>query len=165
MADTTRIPIDFRSPRVTSLAGNCTWTVDNLSTADVDQGWWRFAKDAEGKLYGLVSVPVSLGATPAAKIILILQANATAGATQVQVSTLAIADGESPDQAYTAETAQTVTVAATAYAHKEVTFTLTAAPVSKDVLYIEVFHDGDHASDTLAVDTLMPEAYLEIDQS
>jgi len=159
---TIRVPVDLQTPRFTSLAGNALWNPTNLSTADVDYGFWDFVKDVEGKIYGQVAVPSSLDASPAAKIILIIAANATTGDTQLQVSTLPVANTESLDQSLTAITAQTITVQSTAFQIKEVIFTLAGQPSADDQLVVEVFHDGNHASDTLAVSTLLLAAYLQI---
>lgn len=163
MATTIRIPIDLRLPRTTSLAGNSYFNVTNLATLTGDVGHWECVKDVEGKIYGIVKIPSAIDGTPAAKIILEIFANATSGVTRLQASSLAVADAESYDQAMTAETAQDITVPATANLRKEVTFTLTNTPVAEDELLIEIFHDGDHANDTLAVNTKIMSAYLEID--
>lgn len=167
MADTTRIPIDFTNPGVTANPGN-TWFAPVAMTAatpDFDLGMWHMLEDAEGRIYGMVTIPNTIGGTPAAKIILVIAANATTGATRLQVSTLPVANGEGLNQALTAETAETVTVENVAYETKEVTATLTNAPTAEDILLVEVFHDGDLAGDTLAVPTLIVRGYLEIDLS
>lgn len=163
MASTTRIPIDLRVPRTTSLSGNAYWSPVNDTTSTVDFARWVMVKDVESKVYGYVQVPATIGGTPAAKIILTIRANATTGVTSLQVSTLAVADGESYDQALTAETRQDITVPATAKMRKEVSFTLTNPPSASDHLLVEVFHDGDQANDTLGVDTELVAAELEID--
>jgi hypothetical protein len=159
---TIRVPVEFRNPRVSSLGGNCFWTVAGLT--DWDAGHWEFVKDVEGKLYGVVAVPANLHGTPNAKIILLLAANATTGVTRMQVGTKDVAGGESLNPASLVdETAQDVTVPATARLREDVTFTLTNAPAANDLLLVEVFHDGDHANDTLAVNTELYAALLEVD--
>jgi len=160
--DTTqRFPIQLKNPQVSSLAGNSFWTVTALTAYDL--GHWEFIKDVDGIATGTVNIPNSLCSTPAAKIILQVLANATTGVTSLQVSTGAIADGESMNpSSLTAETIQDITVPGTAYLRKEVSFTLTNVPVAKDMLIVEVLHDGDKAADTLAVNTLIESAQLEI---
>jgi hypothetical protein len=159
---TIRVPIDLRNPRVSTLAGNSFFTVVGLT--DWDGGHWEFLKDVEGKIYGVVPVPKNLHGTPNAKIVLTLAANATSGVTRMQVGTFPPADAESLNPgALTDETAQDITVPGTARLRKDVSFTLTNAPVADDLLIVEIFHDGDHANDTLAVNTELWLAQLEVD--
>lgn len=161
---TIRVPIDLRNPRVASLAGNAFFTVEGLTAYDA--GRWEFVAELEGKIYGLVAVPKTLHATPNGKVVLVIAVNATSGATRLQVSTKAVANAESLNPAsLTGETAQNVTVPATARLRKDVSFTLTEVLAADDVLLVEVFHDGDDAGDTLAagVPTLLYAAFLECD--
>jgi hypothetical protein len=158
---TIRVPIQLNTPQVSANAGNAFWTV--LGQTDWDFGHWEFVKDVKGKVYGTVTVPKNLAGTPAAKIKLVIAANATTGVTRLNVGTKDVADGESLNPTLTDETAQDITVPATAYLRKDVSFTLTNAPAADDILIVEVFHEGDHANDTLAVNTLLLGAYLECD--
>lgn len=158
---TVRIPIDIRNPRASSLAGNSFFNVSGLT--DYDAGMWEFVKDVDGKLYGFVTVPHSINASPAAKIVMSIAANATSGVTRLQVGTNPPADGESYNPAsLTDETAQDITVPGTAYLRKDVTFALTNQPSADDVLIVELFHNGAHANDTLNANTLLFYAWLEI---
>jgi hypothetical protein len=166
MAVTVRLPIDLRNPRVSSLAGNAFFTVTGLTA--VDLGFWNFVKDVDGKVYGVVVVPKNLNATPAAKIVLSIAANATTGVTRLQVSTKAVADAESLNpSALTAETAQDITVPGTARLRKDVTFpasgNLTETLAADDLLLVEIFHVGSHANDTLAQPTELYAAFLQCD--
>lgn len=156
---TMRIPIRLRTPQITANAGNSYYMVG--SHTDWDMPRWEFLLNVKGKVYGVVSVPHNLNATPTAKIILAICANATSGVTRLNVATKDVADGESLNPSLTDETAQDITVPGTAYLRKDVTFTLTNAPAADDLLIVEVFHEGDHANDTLAVNTLLIEAWLE----
>lgn len=158
---TRRYPIHLHTPRSATLAGNAFWTVAALT--DYDAGHWEFVKDVEGKVYGHVLVPAELADTPNAKVILSVAASATTGVTRLQVGTKDVADAESLNPSLIDETAQDITVPGTAYLRKDVTFTLTNAPAANDYLIVEVFHDGDHANDTLAVNTLLFGAWLEVD--
>jgi hypothetical protein len=110
-------------------------------------------------LYGQVAVPDNY--TSGGVIRLLVAANATSGVTRLQVGTKAVADGESLNPTLTDETAQDITVPGTAYLRKDVTFTLTETLADKDLLLVEVFHDGDHANDTLNANTLLFGAWLE----
>ena len=165
MATTYRIPIDLQNPRTASLAGNCFPNV--LALTNIDKFIWQFVKDVDGKLYGMVLIPSNLAGTPAAAIILVIGANATSGVTTLNVSTKSIAVNESYNVTLTADTAQDITVPATARVTKEVTFTGgdLGNIVANDILIVEVFHQGTAANDTLAVDTELLEAYLRVDLS
>lgn len=174
MGDTVRIPIDLKNPSITDNAGNAFFNVTALTAAtpDFDLGHWEFVKDVEGAIFGSVPVPKIIGATPAAKIILILAANATTGVTSMDVEARPIDnDDESLDQALDSTIAiQDVTMPTTAYKTKEVSFTLPTSGngfpvVAEDILLVRIKHDGDKTEDTLAVNTLLKDAFLEIDLS
>lgn len=162
--ETRRIPIDLRNPRGSTLAGNSFYAVKALT--NIDLGVWEFVKDVEGKIYGIVNIPAEVNSTPNAKIILLIAANATTGVTRLNVATKSVAeDAESINVTLTDDTAQDITVPGTAYLTKKVSFTVgdLANIVANDVLFVEIFHDGDHSNDTLAVNTLLLDAYLEVD--
>lgn len=153
---TGKVAIDLRNPRVTSLAGNSFFTVAGLTAWDF--GHWEFVKDVDGKVYGAVRCT---GMTSAV-IRLAIVANATSGVTRLSVGHKAIADGDSANPAtLPAITAQDITVPATAYLRKDVVFTVTETLTGKDVLLVECFHEGAHANDTLAVNTLLLGAWLD----
>lgn len=110
-------------------------------------------KDVDGSVYGRVRVPENYVSTP--KIELGILANATSGVTRLTIGTGVVAfDAESWDVAFTDETAQDITVPATAYVDKLVTFTLTTTPAAGKWLMVRLTHNGAHANDTLAVNTL-----------
>jgi hypothetical protein len=155
-------PVALLNPRASTLSGNSFFTV--LGLTDWDAGHWEFVKDVDGKIYGLVRV--SPGYVSGGTIRLAIAANATSGVTRLIVATKAVADGESFDPgSLTDETAQDITVPATAYLRKDVTFTLTETLAANDLLIVEIFHNGDSANgggnDTLAVNTLLFGAWLE----
>jgi hypothetical protein len=112
-----------------------------------------FLRDVAGYWYGHIRVPQDYSSTPV--IILSIGANATAGVSRLAVSTYASADAESYDGTYTTETAQDITVPGTAYLRKDVTFSLTSGPAVGDDLMVRVDHEGAHANDTLAADTIL----------
>jgi hypothetical protein len=126
---------------------------------------WTFIKDVDGFVSWQVRVPDSLAATPNAKIVYEIIANATSGVTRLISYSKNAADGAAMNAALTAETAQDITVPGTAYLRKKVTFTLTNAPAAGDILYGAFGHAGAHANDTLAVDTLLLGAWLSVDVS
>lgn len=120
-----------------------------------------FLKDVAGYWYGHVRVPQDYVGTPVVR--LSVGANATAGVTRLAVSTYTAADTESYDGSYTTETAQDITVPGTAYLRKDVTFSLTTSGglAAGDDLIVRVDHEGAHANDTLAADTLLFAAVLQ----
>jgi len=130
-----------------------------IATANIRQTLAAFLKDVDGSWYGKVYVPADYSSTP--KIILRILANATSGVTRLNVHTHAKTDSESVDASLTSETAQDITVPATAYMLKDVTFTLASSPAAGDSLTVRVQHEGNHANDTLAVDTLLYDAIFE----
>ena len=164
IATTCRIPIDFRNPRVSTLAGNCYWTV--IALTNIDLGVWDFVKDVQGKLYGTVTVPAGLAGTVSPAIVLSIMANAVAGVTSINVATKAVAPtAESINATLTSDTRQDITVPGTAYLDSAVTFTVgdLANVVANDILIVEVLHDGTQAADTLNSDTLLVEGWLRVD--
>ena len=118
-----------------------------------------FVKDVDGDWWGKCRTPQDYVSTP--KVVLSLCANAITGVTRMSVATSPMADAEQLDTAVTAETAQDVTVPATAKVRKDVTFTLTPVVAAGDELLIRIRHEGTHVNDTLAVDTLMPEVVFQ----
>lgn len=159
---TIRIPINITNSRISSLAGNAYKTI--IALTNVDKEIWNFVKDVDGKIYGFVEIPVSVSGTPNAKLILTVGANATTGVTRFNVGhAIYNNNGASYNVALTSNTSQDITVPATARNTKEVSFTLTGTFTAKYLIEIEIFHEGAHANDTLAVDTELIDAQLEID--
>ena len=154
-----RVPISLHTPISATSGGNAFWTV--AAQTNYDMGHWAFLKDVNGKVYGQVLVPAALAAT-GGNLILHVAANATTGVTRLSVATKAVADGESFNPTFTSETAQDITVPGTAYLRKDVTFALTEALAAFDTLLVQVYHEGAHANDTLAVNTLLLGASLEV---
>ena len=162
MATTVRIPIDIRAPDIGTDAGNSWWTVLELTAHDL--GHWEFLQDVDGSVYGEVHIPTNIAGTPAASLILVLAANATTGVTRWSVESGAIADGESFNPgSLTGIAAVDITVPATAYLLKEQSYTIAVAPVADDLLIVRLFHEGANANDTLAVNTLLIDSFLQID--
>jgi len=157
----TRIPIALTTPRSTTLAGNAFWTSIGLTA--YDWGHWEFVKDVEGVIYGQVMIPPSIVPAATAKIVYSIAANAASGVTRMNCSTKAIADAASFNPATLDDiVAQDVTVPATAYTRKDLTFNLASPPASGSLLVVKIGHEGTHTNDTLAVNTLLLGAYLEL---
>lgn len=167
MPTTLDLSCELLTPRVSSLAGNAFWNVIGLTA--LDSGHLEFVKDVDGKAYYKIRVPKNLNATPNAKIGVILKANATSGVCRLKVSSKAVADdAESLNPAsLTAETSQDITVPATAYLSKRIIFptsgSLAETVAADDYLLIELFHEGAHANDTLAVNSLIEDVFLRCD--
>ena len=166
MATTVRLPVTLLTPQESANQGNAYYTVSGLTAYDA--GHWELKNGVSGNIFGLVHVPHNLAATPNASLFLTCAANATTGNTVVQVKEQNIAAGASFNPAsLTAETAQTITVPATAYQRFDVHFptsgSLGVTPVADDVLLVQVFRDGSNASDTLAVALWVVEAVLQVD--
>ncbi len=161
MATTIYIPVNLTNPRVSSLAGNSFFNVKALT--NYDAGVWEFVKDVDGKIYGLVRIPSNVSGTPNAALVMVCGWNATTGVARLSVKSAPPANGETLNATFTSETAQDITVPGTAYFRDDVTFTLTNAPSASDLLLVELFHEGAHGNDTVAVNTLLWAAYLQID--
>lgn len=165
MATTVHIPISLNIPQSSANKGNSWYGVEALT--DLDQGAWYFRRDVDGKVFGQVYVPQNLNATPAAAIKLIISANATSGVTRLNVATKAVADAESLNPTLTDETAQDITVPATARLRKDVRFPTSGnigeTVAAGDLLLVEIYHAGAHANDTLAAETILHEALLICD--
>lgn len=164
MSTTVRIPIDLRAPGVTINAGNAFWTVVGLTAHDM--GRWEFLNDVDGSVFGIAHVPKNMAAVPNPKIILILAANNALGEiTSMDVLTAAVApDAESINPASLVSVGVVdITMPSTINNTKEQSYTIAADPVADDLLIVEIFHDGNTGNDTLAVNTILVEAYLEIE--
>lgn len=174
MGDTTRIPIDLRMPDITGNPGNVSFNHSALAAAtpDFDLGHWEFVENVDGAVFGTVNIPNTIGATPAAKIVIFVCSNDTGGTvTTFRVDARPIADAEVIDQALdTTVTNQDLTLSATAYTLKEASFTLPTSGndfpvVAKDQLLVRIEHEGADGDDTLASPTILFSAFLEIDLS
>ena len=159
--DKIRIPIDVRTPRVTTLAGNSFFTVVGLTAWDA--GHWQFVKDVDGKIYGTAIVDLQGGSFSSAQVRLIQAWNATTGVSRMSVGYDSPADAATLNPAaLTAISAQDITVPATARLRKDVVFTGLTGLAQDDVIIFEMFHEGAHANDTVAVNTELFDAILEI---
>lgn len=169
MADTTRIPIDLRSPGISANAGESLWTVLPLTTPapDFDLGVWEMLDNTlDSAVYGVVTVPNAIGGTPAAKIVLRWASPGTTGNAYFQVSTRHVANTEALDGAYTDTQGPTAhATTGTANVIDDDTFTLGTQPAASDLILVEILRDNSDALDTLAASVYIVEAYLEIDLS
>jgi hypothetical protein len=155
------IAVQLANPRVSSLQGNAFYTVVGLTAWDA--GHWEFIKDVEGRVYGTVAIPPGVTLT-AATFRLRLAANAVAGITRMSLKAAVVAAGGNlnPATLTAVGVARDLTVPATAYGLIETTFAMAAPPAAGSLILIEVTHEGAHANDTLAVNTLLLGAWLEV---
>jgi len=160
MAD--QIGIEFRNPDINTYRGKSFANTLNLATAGIQLQVIEFLKDVVGRFYGVAHIPSGYGTVTTASVVFDLLANATTGVSVMQVFTSQIAEAESVDSALTAIAEQNITVPATAYALKRVTFNLASAPSADDLILITFSHNGNAAADTLAVNTLIANAYMEL---
>lgn len=139
----------------------------NLSTAASPGGGFSnvrrilccFTKSVDGTWEGSLRIPNNYAS--GGTIILSAVANATSGAVRWIVSTAVVAAGVTEDTAYTAETAQNVTVPGTARQRFDTTFTLTTTPVAGSTLNVKVTRKGTDGGDTLTVDALLWECIFQ----
>ena len=108
-----------------------------------------------GDWYGHVRIPQNYASTP--QIVLSIGTNNTTGVTTMGVATAVVVPttGQYNPASYTAETDQDVSVLATAYLRKDVTFSLSTTPAAGNDLLVRVRHNGTATNDTLTTDTIL----------
>jgi|SRR5581483_8955553 len=120
-----------------------------------------FVKDVDGDWWGIVRVPQNYAS--GGKIVCRIGANSTAGQVSRMLVATVVRDASAgwDAAALTAETAQDITLSTTAYRPTDVTFTLSTTPAAGKDLIVKITHNGAHANDTLAVDTLLFQCVFE----
>jgi hypothetical protein len=157
------IPIDLRNAQAAANAGNSFTQVAALT--DWEFWHWEFLKDVVGSVFGVCRIPTNAFPSPSktAKVVLTLAANATSGVTTMRVGSKSVADAASLNPAALVdETDADVTVPGTAYLRKDASFTLSNQVTAGDWLLVQVTHVGTATNDTLAVNTLLLGAVLEL---
>lgn len=157
-ASTQPLPIDLRNPStLVTYVGNAFPQVAALS--NWEEWHWEFTKDVDGYIYGLVRVPAGFTAP---KVVISTLYNAAAGVASWVLAWAKIADGGSANPALIPEARQDVAVPGTARTRKDVTFTLAggAIPATGDLLIVQIWHNGAHANDTVAVNSELLGAWL-----
>jgi len=159
---TRQYPLKLMAPRSSAFAGNAFWTVAAMSGFDYPH--WEFVKDVEGRVFGQILSPKTVAATPNAKIVLILCCMATAGVSRMNVHyALLGTTGGWLGGSLTPIGAQDIAMPATTSGFVKATFAVPAGITADQMIFLEIVHEGNHANDTLAVNTMLVEAYLEID--
>lgn len=119
-----------------------------------------FTTGVDGFWYGALDVPENY--TSGGKVVLWVAANDTTGhVSRWIVGSLARDTAATWDSAYTAETAQNVTMSTTAYRPTAVSFTLSTTPVAANSLLFYVERNGANVADTLTVDAYLFKAAFE----
>lgn len=131
-----------------------------VSTANVRLLVPTFVNGADGFWWGILQVPgdyVSGGA-----IVLWVGANDTTGhVSRWIVNTKAETTSATWDAALTAETAQNLTMSATAYRPQALTFTLTTTPVANNSMVFNLERNGSNVADTLTVPAVLFKAVFQ----
>jgi hypothetical protein len=149
------VPVDLRN--ATKNAGFIP-----LVFAGITMGTWFYIKDVEATISGLVNIPSSFTEV-AINVALRSAADATSGDVRFEVASLALGNGDDPDGTVTSETAQTIAVSGNVtVARFPTSGGLASSPAAGDILFVKLFHDGDHAADTLAQNLLLLSAWLEV---
>lgn len=160
MATTIRIPIDLRNPAASTNPGNTFWTVTGLTAWDA--GHWEFVKSTAGKIYGVVTIPKNVAATPNASIILSIAANVAAGTTVIDVNTTTVATTANFNPAsLTLLFSQTTPVPGTARQRKDLS-TSTQTVTADDILIVEI---AQSSAANQNANLELYEAWLQIDVS
>jgi len=153
-------PIKLQNPRSTTLAGNSFWTVRQLT--NYDNAHWEFVRDVEGRVSGQILIPASVAAVPNGKVVLVLN---LAGVSRFSVlAALQGTDGSNMNTGFANLGSQDAAIPG-AYGNKRISFPILPAGTATNfmMLIVEIVHEGNHANDTLAGNTWLVEAYLEID--
>lgn len=124
-----------------------------------------FTHGVSGQWFGVLDVPENYSSSAA--IVLWVAANDTTGhVSRWIVATLARDTTAGWDaSAYTAETAQNITMQTTAYRPSSVSFTLSTTPVAGSSLLFYVERDGGNVADTLTVDAYLFKAVFQYTSS
>ena len=159
MAATVRVPLPLQVP---GSGGN--GYAGLIAGTNLRGLFPAFTTGVDGFWYGTLDVPENYAS--GGKIVLWVAANSTTG--QVSrwiVGTLARDTAATWDAAYTAETAQNVTMSTTAYRPTAVSFTLSTTPVAANSLIFYVERNGSNVADTLTVDAYLFKADFEYTSS
>ena len=175
MASLIRVPIDLRAPEQTGIAGNTFWSIQSGVASQF--GYWGFLgntsggsgtgiKATGGIVYGFVQVPPNVDANSVGKLIIALGANATASALSTwRVGTREIQTGNTFDvTGFVHENAVNWTAPTTAWARKDLSFTMTSATTANAMLAVKIERDSDGTSGTDNMTALAAvfDVYLEI---
>jgi len=159
---TVRIPLVPESPEGTVASPN----IHALVTQGGKVNGFVLPDGASVSTYNLkCNVPDNLASTPAAslKFIIIGLGVGTTDNVRLTVSSLAVGDGASIDQALVAETEQTVPIPDAAEVQEYYDQDMTTDPTAGDMLKVQISRDPVDGSDDYPADIMIIGMYLEID--
>lgn len=151
------LPVRLRVPRSSTLAGNAVFGVTQQTNWDMAA--WDFADAAEGRIYGHVRLPRTLGGTPDPKLILIL-AGAAAGNVRVQAKTALVGPGDSLNATFPTTLGPTTVAVAAGLAVTEHEWVPTVAAAR--TLLVELTRFGADGADTMAGALYLLDAFVEV---
>lgn len=122
-------------------------------------GRWLMIKDVDSSIYGAVRVPATF-----TQIAVNLMLGGGTGNTRMQVKTRSIGDGDTIDSTITAESAQTIALTSglLEVARFPASGGIGSSPAAGDLLVVQIIHVGTDGADTLATDTALYGAFLEV---
>jgi hypothetical protein len=131
-----------------------------ISTANIRLLLPAYTTGVDGFWWGVLTVPEDYSSAGA--IVLRVGANDTTGhVSRWIVSTKARDTSATWDTALTAETAQNLTMSATAYRPQDVSFTLSTTPVAGADLVFNIERNGSNVADTLTVTAFLFSAVFQ----
>lgn len=147
--------IDLRNPSTNAYFRPTTFTNFVL-------GHWVMIKDVDSSIYGAVRVPATF--TQIAVNLMLGSVGASGGDVRMQVKTRSIGDGDTIDSTITSETVQTITLSSglLEIARFPASGGIGSSPTAGDLLVVQILHVGTDGADTLAVDTALYGAFLEV---
>lgn len=152
---TKQIPLLFEVP---DGSGNAYASL--VSTANIRLLVPTYTNGVDGFWWGILDVPEDYASAGA--IVLWVGANDTTGhVSRWIVSTKAETTAATWDAALTAETAQNLTMSATAYRPQALTFTLSTTPVAGNSMVFNVERNGSNVADTLTVPAVLLKAAFQ----
>jgi hypothetical protein len=148
---TVRVPVPLDTPDSSGDA-YAAYT-GNAGFSNVKRIVAAFTKSKDSTWEGSIEIPQDYVSGGSIRISAV--ANATSGAVRWVAGTAVVASAVTEDTAYTDETAQNVTVPATANKRFDTSFTLTTTPAAGSTLNVRIKRNGTNGGDTLTVDALV----------
>lgn len=147
--------IDLRNPSTNAYFRPTTFTNFVL-------GHWVMLKDVDSSIYGAVRVPATF--TQIAVNLMLSPLGTGTGDSRMQVKTRSIGDGDTIDSTITAESIQTIALSTglLEIARFPASGGIGSSPTADDLLVVQILHVGTDGADTLAVDTVLYGAFLEV---
>lgn len=151
------VPVQLHTPRTSTLGGNAFWTAKALATWD--SGHWEFVKDVEGRVYGQALLPWTF---TTATLTLRLTTDGITGVSRMRAKVFDSPAKNPNDPATIWTDLGAVDVSMVGYWYIEARYTITPKPPGFSTLVFEIIHEGAHANDTLAANTWLVGAWLDL---